>query len=93
MLSKAVLAEKQVISVSIESLPHGNGALLAIEVGEGARTEIEKMSKENVSKSVAVVSKGRVLSLPVITQPYSDSRILMTTSTMADAEEVAAALR
>jgi len=75
----------------VEPDPQGIGAVAVIELEESARPRIEEMTKKNKGNLVAFVVDNRVVSIAMITRPYSDNRILVSTSSRADAERIVAA--
>lgn len=92
VLGKPELSGFPVLSARVEPSTQGIGALIAIDLGEGARSAIEKMTRDNKWKSMAVVVNARIVSLATITQAYSDTRILISVPTKADAEIIAVAV-
>jgi hypothetical protein len=72
--------------------PSAGGAMVAVEFDDSARTWIEKMSRANVGNIVAVVVSGRIVSMPMITRPYSDNKLLIVVASEEEATRLVAAL-
>jgi preprotein translocase subunit SecD len=63
-----------------------------VEFDETARPLIEKMSQDNVGKLMAVVVGDRIASMPMISRPYSDNKLLISVSSEREATRIVAAL-
>jgi len=70
----------------------GIGAIVVVEFDEAARPLIEKMSQDNVGKLMAVVVGDRIASMPMISRPYFDSKLLISVSRKGEATRIVAAL-
>jgi hypothetical protein len=70
----------------------GIGAIVVVEFDETARPLIEKMSQDNVGKLMAVVVGDRIASMPMISRPYSDNKLLISVSSEREATRIVAAL-
>ena len=79
-------------SVHIESDRTGIGAMVVVEFEESARPLIEKMSRDNVGKLMAIVVRDRIVSMPMISRPYSDNKLLISVASDREAARIVAAL-
>jgi len=80
-------------SVQIEANQTPSGATVVIEYDQSAKPLIEKMSRENVRKPIAIVVANKILSMPMVTQPYSDTKLFIATPSRSDAERIVAVLK
>lgn len=80
-------------SVQIEANQTQSGATVVIEYDQSAKLLIEKMSRENLRKPIAIVVANKILSIPMVTQPYSDIKLFIATPSRSDAERIVAVLK
>jgi len=91
VLRKPELAGLPFRAARVEPDPQGIGAVAVIELEESARPRIEQMTKNNKGNLIAFVVDNRVVSIAMVTRPYSDNRILVSTMSRGDAEKIVAA--
>ena len=82
----------RVVSSRVERNSNGAGAVAVLEFEEAARKQIERMSSENRGQQLAVVVAGRIVSLPMITRPYSDNKLIISSASESDAMRIVAAI-
>ncbi len=70
----------------------GVGAIIVVEFDDTARPLIEKMSADNVGKMMAVVIGDRIVSMPVISRPFSESKLFLSASTDGEIKRMLSAL-
>jgi preprotein translocase subunit SecD len=92
VLQKPELVDLTIRSARVEPDPQGIGAVAVIELGESARPLIEQMTKNNKGRLLAFVVDRRIAMIAMVTRPYSDTRILITTRSRDDAERIVSAV-
>ena len=70
----------------------GVGAIVVIEFDDTAKPLIEKMSRDNVGKMMAVVVGDRIASMPVISRPFSDNKLYLSASSEVDTKRILSAV-
>ena len=70
----------------------GVGAIVVIEFDDTARPLIEKMSRDNVGKMMAVVVGDRIVSMPVISRAFSDNKLPLGAASEVDIKRILSAV-
>ena len=71
----------------------GAGAVVVVEFDETATPLIEKMSRDNVGKLMAVVVGDRIVAMPMISRTFSSNKLPIGASTDAEVKRILAAVR
>jgi preprotein translocase subunit SecD len=70
----------------------GLGAIVVVEFDDTARPLIEKMSRDNVGKMMAVVVGDRIVSMPVISRSFSDNKLPISASSNGEVKRILSAV-
>jgi preprotein translocase subunit SecD len=66
----------------------GAGAVVMLEFDESATTAIEKMSRDNVGRLMAVVVRDRIVATPVISRVLSSNTLPLGAATEAEVRRI-----
>ncbi|HZQ41039.1 MAG TPA: hypothetical protein VFA87_09600 [Rhizomicrobium sp.] len=76
-----ILSQADVVKVMKTQRDKYEGPILAITYGEAAQARVSQITRESVGHRMAIMTKGRVLSAPVILQPLLGTSLVVSGQT------------